>query len=204
MRAVMAPAPGVLPTMQRRPACPSARATLAARWPPGSVPSTSPPWCRYGCSPWPSPPATRLCSSHQKRTRAPASCWQSSRSRRACPSEPAAVTLSRNCGACARAAASIRQLARRARHCRPSDVVVLLWPAQQTRAASHATQCTPVLQGRAQHRARHARRRQRHPRPPRHCGRVVCGWRRGGAPHLRTRSSQRQARAGAAHPCVRP
>ena len=58
-----------------------------SRWgcAPGSPRSTSRPWCRCGCTRWPSPAATRSCSSPANATRA-RRCWSPSCGRRpACP-----------------------------------------------------------------------------------------------------------------------
>ena len=56
----------------------------SASWP-GSPRSTSPPWCRCGCSRWRSPAATPSCSSRRRRTRPRPSCSPSCGPRPACP-----------------------------------------------------------------------------------------------------------------------
>ena len=52
---------------------------------PGSRRSTSRPWCRCGCTRWPSPPATRSCSSPPSATPRPRSSWPSCGPRPGCP-----------------------------------------------------------------------------------------------------------------------
>ena len=156
------------------------RSGSRSAWWPASRRSTSPPWCRCGCSRSRSPAATRSCSSRRRRTRRRRCCSPSCWPRPGCPT------------ACSTWCTATRS---RSTRCSPTRASPRSASSARPRSPGTSTRPAPRRQAGAGPRRReepHGRAARRRPRPRRRrrgVGRVRLG---GGAVHGGLRRGRRR------------